>query len=411
MSSDPNAMTISIDDVRNAARILEGAVEVTPCTPSRTLSQLAGAELWIKFENLQYTGSFKDRGAYVKLHGLGASEKSAGVVAVSAGNHAQRVAYAAQRLGIPATIVMPVGTPFVKVKRTEDFGAHVMLKGSTLAESSAHAHEIADQAGLAFIHPYDDAQVIAGQGTVAPEMLEAAPDLDVLVVPVGGGGLIAGMTVAAKGINPEIEVIGAEAALYPFMRQKLFGGSGAPQGQTIAEGIAVRDVGGVTSAVIQDQVSDILLVSEDDMEHAICLYLGIEKTLAEGAGAAGLAAVMTNPDRFRGRKVGLVLSGGNINPRLLASVVMRDMVREGRIARLRVEIPDLPGALGRVCNIIGDLGENIIEVSHQRVFSTGPAKEAELVLAVETRDREHLQVILEGVGAEYSSVELLDPKT
>ncbi|NQV20401.1 MAG: threonine ammonia-lyase [Rhodospirillales bacterium] len=401
-------VTVTLDNVRQAAKVLEGAVERTPCTHARTLSQITGAEIWVKFENLQYTGSFKDRGAYVKLHSLSDREKAAGVVAMSAGNHAQGVAYAAQRLGIPATIVMPVNTPFVKAKRTGEFGANVVLEGSTLAESAARAHKIAEIEGLTFIHPYDDPKVIAGQGTVALEMLTDAPDLDVLVVPVGGGGLIAGMAVAAKGINPNLDIIGVEAGLYPFMHRKLYGGDARVGGQTIAEGIAVKDVGEITSAMLEGVLSDILLVAEDDMEHAVCLYLGVEKTLAEGAGAAGLAAIVANPDRFKGRKVGLVLSGGNIDPRLLASVLMRDMVREGRISRLRLEIPDAPGALGQVCNAIGDGGGNIIEVAHQRIFSVGPAKEAELVLAVETRDREHLLRILEGLSSAGFPVALLD---
>jgi threonine dehydratase len=401
-------VTVTPDHVKEAAQVLDGVTVRTPCTRSRTLSELTGAELWIKFENAQYTGSFKDRGALIKLDSLSNPEKTAGVVAVSAGNHAQGVAYAAQRLGIPATIVMPVATPFVKVTRTRDLGAQVILEGTTLAESAARATQISEQQGLTFIHPYDDPKVIAGQGTVALEMLETAPDLDTLVVPVGGGGLISGMTIAAKALNPSIEIFGVEAALSPYMHQKLYAGTSPTEGQTIAEGIAVKDVGQLTSSLIADRLADIILVSEDDIEHAICLYLGIEKSLAEGAGAAGLAAVIANPDRFRGRKVGLVLSGGNIDARLLASVLMRDMVRAGRIARLRLEMPDVPGALGQVCNLIGEQGGNIIEVAHQRVFSAGPAKQAELVLAIETRDQGHLEHVVNTLTAAGRTVTLLD---
>jgi len=401
-------VTVSLDDIQKAARLLEGVIKDTPCAYSKTLSTLTGSEIWIKFENLQYTGAFKERGAFAKLSQLSEAEKTAGVIAMSAGNHAQGVAYMAQRLGIPATIVMPKATPNVKVQRTREFGADVVLEGATLADAATRAQKIAKTRGLTFIHPYDDTQVIAGQGTVGLEMLKAVPDLDVLVVPVGGGGLIAGVTVAAKAIKPEIDVVGVEAVLSPGMRNKLYGDAPDAGDQTIAEGIAVEHVSDLAAALIKDRLSDILLVSEDDIEHAICLFLGIEKTLAEGAGAASLAAVIAHPDQFRGRKVGLVLSGGNIDPRLLASVLLRDMAREGRIARLRLEMPDVPGALGQVCNLIGDKGGNIIEVSHQRVFSAGPAKQAELVLAIETRDREHLSQINAALNAAGWAVTDLD---
>ncbi|HIF09445.1 MAG TPA: threonine ammonia-lyase [Sneathiellales bacterium] len=404
-------MTVSLNTIQDAARLLEGVIERTPCAHSKTLSALTGAKIWIKFENLQYTGSFKERGAYVKLSSLSDAEKSAGVIAMSAGNHAQGVAYAAQSLNSPATIVIPLATPFVKVQRTREFGADVILDGANLSDAAARAHHIADTQAMTFIHPFDDPLIIAGQGTIGLEILEDVTDLDVLVVPVGGGGLIAGIAIAAKALKPEIEVIGAEAALIPSMRQKLYADAEPSGYQTIAEGIAVERVSDLAAALLKDRLDDILLLSENSMEHAICLFLGIEKTLAEGAGAAALAAVIGHPDRFRGRKVGLILSGGNIDSRLLASVLMRDMARDGRIARLRLDMPDIPGALGQVCNLIGEQGGNIIDVSHQRVFSAGPAKQAELVVAIETRDRVHMAQVIAALTASGRVVTVLDSET
>jgi threonine dehydratase len=404
-------LTVSLNTIQDAARLLEGVIERTPCAHSKTMSALTGAKIWIKFENLQYTGSFKERGAYVKLSSLSDAEKSAGVIAMSAGNHAQGVAYAAQRLNIPATIVMPLATPFVKVQRTRKFGAEVILDGANLSDATARAHHIADTQAMTFIHPFDDPLIIAGQGTTGLEILEDVPDLDVLVVPVGGGGLIAGIAIAAKALKSEIEVIGAEAALIPSMRQKLYADAETSGYQTIAEGIAVERVSDLAAALLKDRLDDILLLSENSMEHAICLFLGIEKTLAEGAGAAALAAVISHPDRFRGRKVGLILSGGNIDSRLLASVLMRDMARDGRIARLLLDMPDIPGALGQVCDLIGEQGGNIIDVSHQRVFSAGPAKQAELVVAIETRDRVHLTQVIAALIASGRVVTVLDSET
>ena len=319
----------------------------TPCLRSRTLSDITGAELWLKFENLQYTASFKERGALNRLAQLTPEQAAAGVIAMSAGNHAQGVAYHARRLGIPATIVMPRHTPFVKVENTRRFGARVLLEGEGVEEAALHAWEIAARDGLTFVHPFDDAAVIAGQGTLALEMLEAAPGLEVLVVPIGGGGLIGGMATAAKAVNPRIEIVGVEAALYPSVYRRLRGLPALAGGPTIAEGIAVKEPGNLTYPIIERLVSEVLLVEEAAIEAAVLQLLEIEKTVAEGAGAAGLAAVMSHPDRFRGRRVGLVLCGGNIDSRLLSAVILRGLVRTQRLVRLRVGVPDSPGQPGQ----------------------------------------------------------------
>jgi threonine dehydratase len=391
--------TITLDDIRAAETQLSGVIVETPTVHSRTLSAIAGCDVVLKLENLQYTGSFKDRGALVKMLSLSEAERAAGVIAVSAGNHAQGVAYHAERLGIPATIVMPEGTPFVKVRHTEAFGARVILKGDGLAEAAAFAAELRAREGLTLVHPYDDPRVIAGQGTIALEMIEADPALDILVVPIGGGGLISGIAIAAKAFRPSIEVVGVETELYPSMYQAIRGLAPTSGGQTIAEGIAVKKPGELTKAIVARMVDDILLVGESAIEHAVQLLIEIEKTVAEGAGATPLAAIMANRDRFAGKRVGLVVSGGNIDSRLLASVLLRGLMRDGRIVRLRVETRDVPGALGHVARLIGEKGGNIVEIYHQRLFYDVPVKLAELDVVLETRDPSHVMDIISSLRA------------
>lgn len=395
----PIPLPVTVADIEAAARNLEGQIVETPLAESRTLGAIAGARLYLKFENHQFTASFKDRGACNKLQNLSEGEKAAGVIAMSAGNHAQGVAYHAFRLGIPATIVMPRSTPFVKVRQTREHGARVVLEGEVLADAFAAALRIAEADGLTLVHPFDDPLIIAGQGTIGLEMMAAMPGLDCIVVPIGGGGLIAGIAIAAKAINPAIEIVGVEAALYPSMFNALKGESGVCGGMTIAEGIAVKDAGRITREICRDLVSDVLLVTESELERAIGLLLAIEKTVVEGAGAAGLAAVLANPERFRGKRVGLVLSGGNIDPRLLGEVIRRNLVREGRIAGLRVMISDSPGTLARIATLIGEGGGNILEVSHQRLFLDVPVKNADLDLVIETRDADHLAEIVARIEA------------
>ncbi len=382
-------LPITIEDVRAAAKVIDGVVQRTPMRPSRTLSEIAGAEVWLKFENLQFTASFKERGALNKLASLSAEERARGVIAMSAGNHAQGVAYHAGRLGIPATIVMPLGTPFAKVTHTKKFGARVVLEGNVLTEAAAAAHRIAAEENLVFVHPYDDPKVMAGQGTLALEMLEKAPELDALVVPVGGGGLIAGVAVAAKALKPEIEIYGVQTRAYPSMYNAIKGETLPCSGQSMAEGIAVKEPGDKTVAVVRALVKDILLVGEAEVEHAIAALLEIEKTLVEGAGAAPYAAVETYPDLFKGKKVGLVLSGGNVDMRLLSNVILRELSREGRILSLVVKIVDRPGVLAQVATLVGDAGGNILEVAHNRMATDTSAKLAHLGMTVEARDAEH----------------------
>lgn len=382
-----------------AATRLAGHLVRTPCRKSETLSQLTGAEIYLKFENQQFTASFKERGALVKLLSLDAEQRRRGVIAMSAGNHAQGVAHHATRMGIPATIVMPTSTPFNKVQQTRLLGARVVLHGTQLTEAAAHAHALAERENLVFVHPYDDETVIAGQGTIALEMLEEHPTLDTLCVPIGGGGLIAGMAVAAKGLKPDITVLGVQTRAYPAMYAD-FKGETLPFGtQTLAEGIAVRDVGRITRDLVKQFVDDILLVEEADLENAISLLISIEKTVAEGAGAAGLAAVIAHPDRFRGRKVGLVLCGGNIDTRLLGIVLQRQLVRERRLVTLRFESADQPGTLGRIASIIGEAGGNIVDVAHHRLFLDVPAKAADLDFTIETRDAEHTRQLEDALRA------------
>ncbi|MDP3374725.1 MAG: threonine ammonia-lyase [Hydrogenophaga sp.] len=381
-------------DIEAAAQRLRGQVLDTPFVESRTISQLTGCQVFLKFENLQYTASFKERGACNKLSQLSADERARGVVAMSAGNHAQGVAYHAQRLGIRAVIVMPRFTPGVKIDRTQGFGAEVVLHGDTLDEARAHAYTLAQQQGLVFVHPYDDAAIVAGQGTVALEMLRQQPDLDTLVVAVGGGGLIAGMATVARAVRPDIEIIGVQTERFPAMYNAIKG-THLPQGSsTIAEGIAVGTPGLITRAIIQDKVNDLVLVDEGDIEQAIVMLLEIEKTLVEGAGAAGLAAVLKYPERFAGKRVGLVLCGGNIDPLLLASIIERGMVRAGRLARSQVNARDVPGNLARITGIVAEAGANIDEVHHQRAFTLLAAQNVAIELVLQTRGREHIALVI-----------------
>jgi threonine dehydratase len=392
-------LPISMDDVRAAQERISDQLYATPCLHSRTLSQLTGAQLYIKFENLQFTASFKERGALNRLLQLTASERERGVCTMSAGNHGQAVAYHAHRLGIPSTIVMPRHTPFVKVEHTRSHGAEVVLYGDTLSEAFEHAQGIMQARQLTFVHPYDDPAVMAGQGTLAIEMLAIVPQLDVLVVPIGGGGLISGIAVAAHALKPDIELIGVQTESYPSMPSALRGEDAVCQGNTIAEGIAVKSAGRLTREVVRALVRDIVLVSESDLERGIALLLNVEKTVAEGAGAAALAAVLAQPDRYKGRHVGLVLSGGNIDPRLLASVIMRELVRAQRIVTLRIPIPDQPGALARVTQVVGEHGGNILDVFHRRLSTNVPAKSATLELSFEARDARHAEAVVAGIRA------------
>jgi len=390
-------MTVTIAHIRDAAAVLDGLVVRTPLVHSKTLSGITGAELFLKLENLQYTASFKERGALNRLRALSDDERKAGVIALSAGNHAQAVAYHADRLGIEAVIVMPDNTPFIKVSNTQNLGARVELHGDNLNEASQFAHSLADEKGYVIIHPYDDDLVMAGQGTLAIEMLKQNPDLDILVAPIGGGGLIAGCAVAAKALAPKIEIIGVEAALYPSMKEAIEGAPATAEGHTIAEGIAVKSPGALTQPIIEKLVSEILLVSEGAIEQAVHLIAEIEKLVTEGAGAAPLAAVIENHDRFAGKNVGLVISGGNIDSRLLASVLMRGLVRSGRLVRVRIEATDLPGSLARVTGLIGEHGGNIIEVDHERWYYDVPVRFTELDLLIETRDADNARDIVQAL--------------
>lgn len=401
-------MAVTFKDIENARTVLAGNVVRTPLIRADKLSDITGADIYVKFENLQVTSSFKDRGAYNKMSSLTDAEKALGVIAMSAGNHAQAVAYHAKRLGIPATIVMPETTPSTKVERTRAHGAHVILSGETLAESQVTAEALVKDKGYLLIHPYDDDKVIAGQGTIAIEMLEDQPDLDVMVVPIGGGGIIGGTAIAAKHIKPDLEVLGVEVKLYPSMYHALRGQPAKCGGSTLAEGIAVKNVTERTIAIAKQYVDDVRLVGESDIERAVMAYLTHQKTLAEGAGAAGLAAVFADPGHFRGRKVGLILCGGNIDPRILASIILRELEREHRIVNLRIQIDDRPGVLGRIATLLGQLGANILEVSHRRMFLDVPAKGAELEIMVESRDGPHADEIVARIEAEGFSTRVLD---
>jgi threonine dehydratase len=411
MSAPP--LPVTITDIREAAANIAGEVLRTPSIAAPALSALTGAELILKLETLHPTGSFKERGALNKLKSLTAEQRRAGVIAMSAGNHAQGVAYHARRLGIPATIVMPEGTPFTKIERTAAHGATVVLRGAGLSEAHREADALAAAKGLTFVHPYDDTAIIAGQGTIALELLADHPDLDAIVVPIGGGGVIAGIAVAAKALSPAIEIVGAEAALYPSMRQALSGGAQpAPAGgQTIAEGIAVKEPGKLTKAICAALVADILLVGESALERAVAMLLDSQKLVVEGAGAAGLAALLSYPERFRGRKVALVLCGGNIDARLLSSILMRGLVRAGKLVRLRVEISDSPGVLAQISRIIGDQGANIVEIYHQRLFQDVPVKLAEVEVVLETRNASHVGEIVAALEAGGFHTRLLSSMT
>jgi threonine dehydratase len=386
----PVSLPLSLADIQAAAMRIKGAVLDTDCDESRTLGEILGCRLWLKFENLQFTAAFKERGALNRLMGLTADQRRRGVIAMSAGNHAQGVAYHAKRLGIPATIVMPIGTPMVKVENTRRHGATVIVEGATLEDAAAVARQHGTDHAQVFIHPYDDAAVIAGQGTIALEMLAAIPALDTLVVPIGGGGLISGMAVAAKALKPDIRIIGVQAALYPSMYNTIKGAALPMRGDSLAEGIAVKSPGKITTEIVRALVDDIVLVSEDQLERAVSLLITIEKTVVEGAGAAGLAAMLAHPDLFGGRNVGLVLCGGNIDTRLIASVLTRELAREGRLSQLAIDLVDRPGQLAAVATLLGKAGANIVEVSHQQTFSALPAKATLLEVVIETRDRAHL---------------------
>jgi threonine dehydratase len=405
-------MTVTIDDIRAAAATIAGQVVRTPAVPAPRLAEATGAAaVVLKLENLQYTGSFKDRGAFNKLKSLSPAEAKNGVIAMSAGNHAQGVACFAQRLGIPATIVMPQGTPFNKVERTRGFGARVLIEGDTIDAAAVFAREVAKRENLTFVHPYDDPRIVAGQGTIGLELMADVPDLDIILVPIGGGGIMAGIATAAKAINPRIEMIGVEAALYPSMHhaiRNLTPTFGAP---TIAEGIAVKSPGALTKAIIERLVSDILLVEEEPLEQAVQLMAETQKVVAEGAGAAGLAAMLAHRQRFAGRRVGIVVCGGNIDARVLGQVLLRGLVRDGRVVELRIGIVDQPGVLGRLARAIGEAGGNILEIHHQRLFTDLPVKRADIDAVVETRNAAHVTEIMASLSAAGFTVRQLSSRS
>jgi threonine dehydratase len=399
----------TIDDIRAAAGRIDGAVIKTPMLKSRVISDIVEADIWLKFENLQFTAAYKERGALNKLLQLSDEERRRGVIAASAGNHAQAVAYHGRRLGIPVTIVMPNPTPSVKVTQTESHGARVVLHGAMFDDAYAKAREMEAEQGLIFVHPFDDPQVIAGAGTIALEMLEAVPELDMFVIPIGGGGLVSGTAIAAKSINPRIEVIGVEAELYPSMKNVVEGLAGKIGGDTLAEGIAVKEPGELTRSIIKDKVDAIDLVAERDIEHAVALLVSVEKSVVEGAGAAGLANILSDPPRFRGRTVGTILCGGNIDTHLLANVLVRELVRCGRIARLKIAAHDQPGALAAITAKFHECGVNIIETNHHRIFTRLPAKDTVIEVECEARDSRAIDTLvrrLEEAGFQVDRAEL-----
>ena len=401
--------TVCPADIESAAKRIASHIAQTPCLHSRTLSQLTGAEIYVKFENFQFTASFKERGALNFMLQLHPDERRRGVVTMSAGNHGQAVAWHASRLGIPATVVMPLHTPYIKVQQTQSHGVEVVLNGETLQDAFDHAWELARKKGLTVVHPYDNPAVIAGQGTVALVMLEAQPTIDTLIVPVGGGGLIAGMAVAAKARNPRLTIVGVQTASYPSMQAALQGRDMSGEGNTIAEGIAVKAAGRLTRQIVGEWVDTFVLVDEPHIERAITLYLNVEKTVAEGAGAAGLAALLAEPARFQGRRVGLVLSGGNIDPNLLAAVIVRDLVRQKRIVSMRITMPDRPGFLARISQVISDHGANVLGVDHRRLSVELPARSATLELTFEARDARHGEEVVTAIRSAGFEPEILPP--
>src|SRR3954453_9009315 len=395
----------TIDDIRTAAERIRGAVIRNPWLASRTLSHIVGAEVWLKFENLQFTAAYKERGALNKLLQLTPEERACGVIAASAGNHAQAVAYHAKRLGIPATIVMPATTPTVKVTQTQGFGATVVLHGDMFDDAFAHARELALEKGYVFVHPFDDPQIIAGAATVALEMLEDAPGLDTFVVPIGGGGLMSGVSIAARAVKPEIELIGVEAELYPSMKCAIQDCHLPLGGDTLAEGIAVKQPGELTSRILKEYANDVVLVAERDLERAVAMLVGIEKTVVEGAGAAGLAAMLTDRERYKGKKIATLLCGGNIDTHLLANVLVRDLVRQGRIARLHVAAHDQPGALAAITAKVYEAGVNVIEINHSRIFTSLPAKDTMIEVECEARDPQSMDDVVARLEAAGFHVE------
>ncbi len=404
-------MALGLEEIRRAAETIRGQVVRTPLVPAERLSQLLGMRLHLKLETLQATGSFKDRGALNKLSSLSEEQRRLGVIAMSAGNHAQGVAFYAQRLGIPATIVMPEFAPFLKVERTRAYGARVVLTGDTLDASAVAAREIAAAEGLTFVHPYDDEAIIAGQGTIGLELLEDLPDVEAVVIPIGGGGLCSGIATAIKALRPEVRIFGVEVALFPSMFQALRGLAPTAGGTTLADGIAVKNPGGLTKPIVSELVEEILLVDELAVENAICLLAEQQKLVAEGAGAAGVAALLAQPERFRGMTVATLLCGGNIDVRLLSAVLARGLVRDGRLVRLRVEIVDKPGMLAKITRVIGETGGNIIEVFHQRMFYNVPAKQAEIDVIVETKNAGHVHEIIQLLKVEGLPARVLSAKS
>jgi len=392
-------MSVGLPEIRQAAELVRGQVVRTPLVPAERLSQSLGCELHLKLENLQATGSFKDRGALVKLSSLDPEQRRRGVIAMSAGNHAQGVAYFAQKLGIPATIVMPEFAPFLKVERTRGFGARVLLTGDTLDASAVAARALAEKEGLSFVHPYDDERIVAGQGTIGLELIEDLPTLDAVVVPIGGGGIASGIALAVKALKPEVAIYGVEVDRFPSMYQALRGMPATSGGTTLADGIAVKNPGKITLPIIRALVEEVLVVDETAIEVAICALAEQQKLVAEGAGAAGVAAILAQPQRFAGRKVAAILCGGNIDVRLLSAVLARGLARDGRLVRLRVEIVDKPGVLAQITRVIGETGGNIIEVYHQRMFYNVPAKQAEVDVVIETKNASHVHEIIERLNA------------
>ena len=407
-AADKATDLLTLDDVRAAAARIEGAVVRTPMQRSQTLSEITGADIWLKFENHQFTAAYKERGALNALLHLSDEQKARGVIAASAGNHSQGLSYHGRRLGVPVTIVMPQTTPSVKVMQTESVGGQVVLHGETFDEAYAHARELEQERGLTFVHPFDDPLVAAGQGTVALEMLAEKDDFDCLVVPIGGGGLMSGMATVAKAMKPEIEMVGVQAELFPSMYSAVTGDERPCGGDTLAEGIAVKAPGQFTRQIIAELVDEVLLVKEPKLEHSVSLLLQIEKTVVEGAGAAGLAAVLSNPEKFAGKTIGLVLCGGNIDTRLLANVLLRDLARSGRLARLQIVLQDRPGALFRVMSEFHAHNVNIIEIYHQRIFTTLPAKGLTAEIECEARDGEQIDRLVDNLREKGYSVELAE---